>query len=381
MTSRDPIVRKTLDDGTTRYWVRLDVGLDPATGRRRQRRASFRTLRQAKTWVAETRVSAERGTYLDRHRVSLSEHLDGWLAGRLNIRPSTRLSYGNVLRPFHEQLGAVEVGALTRAQVESVRDGLLDGSLRKVGAPGRPLSARSVRYALQTLEAALQSAVRDGLVSRNVVEHVERPCGASAPGAAWNADQARAFLAVAATDRLHAGWLLAFHGLRRGEVLGLRWEDIDLEQRTISITRARVAVGGDVVVSGTKTARGTRILPLPVDVVDALDALRAQSIQERTALGPAYDPTGYVIVDEAGAPLRPEAFSDAFRKLALHAGCPLVRLHDLRHTSVSLKRSLGWPDHLVAAWHGHDESVMRRTYTHHYLADLRAHADALTGGL
>lgn len=381
MTSRELIVRKTLDDGSTRYWVRLDVGSDPATGRRRQRRAVFRTLREAKAWVAETRVSAERGTYHDRHRVTLTEHLDGWLAGRLNIRSSTRLSYGNVLRPFHEQLGAVEVGALTRAQVEAVRDGLLDGSLRKIGAPGRPLTARSVRYALQTLEAALQSAVCEGLAPRNVVEHVERPRGASEPGAAWDVDQARSFLAVAATDRLHAAWLLAFHGLRRGEVLRLRWEDVDLQQRIVRITRARVAVGRDVVVSGTKTARGTRTLPLPADVVDALVGLRARSAAEQDALGPAYAPSGCVAVDEAGSPLRPEAFSDAFRRLALRAGCPPVRLHDLRHTRISLKRSLSWPDHLVAAWHGHDESVMRRTYTHHYLADLRAHADALSEAL
>lgn len=210
-------------------------------------------------------------------------------------------------------------------------------------------AADPVRYALQVLEAALETAVRDGLAPRNPVEHVERPRGPSAPGAAWDAEQAQSFMAVAATDRLHAGWLLAIHGLRRGEVLGLRWEDVDLEERTMRITRARVAVGSEVVISGTKTARGVRTLPLPRDVADALIATRVRQDVEHQAAGPGYLASGYVVVDEAGAPLRPEAFSDAFRRLAGRAGCPPVRLHDLRHTSVSLKRSLGWPDHLVAA--------------------------------
>lgn len=377
----EPIREITLASGRVRYLATLDVGKDPATGKRLQRKQKFDTLKAARAWLAETRTAVMRGTYADRSTVTLAEHLDAWLAGRLNIRPSTRRSYADVLRPFRDRLGAVPVGDVTRRQVEQVRDALLSGEARRVGVKGRPLAPRSVRLALQTLEAAMTAAVRDGLAVRNPVEHVERPSGQSAPGAAWDVEQARAFLRVAAGDRLHAAWLLSLHGLRRGEVVGLPWSAVDLDAGTLSVAQARVAVAGEVLLSGTKTARGTRVLPLPDDLAAALRALRARQAAERLAAGPAYVGEGYVVCDDKGRAMRPEAYSDSFRALAARAGVPVIRLHDLRHTSVSLKRSAGWPDHLVAAWHGHDESVMRRTYSHVYMDDLRAHARTLAGGL
>ena len=180
---------------------------------------------------------------------------------------------------------------------------------------------------------------------------------------------------MAATDRLHAAWLLSLHGLRRGEVLGLTWNAVDLDHRTIAITQARISVAGVAQLSGTKTARGRRTLPLPPEVAEALQEFRRAQRSEAEAAGAAYQASGYVVVDALGQPLRPEAYSDAFTKLARRAGVPVVRLHDARHTSVTLKRSQGWPDHLVALWHGHDESVMRATYTHAHLDDLRRHAE------
>lgn len=177
--------------------------------------------------------------------------------------------------------------------------------------------------------------------------------------------------------RLHAAWLLALHGLRRSEVCGLRWEDIDFRAKTITITRARVFVNTDIVIGPPKTERGQRTLPPPLDVIDALRALRALQKREHLAAGPAYVADGYLVVDELGRALHPSWSSSRFAVLASAAGCPPVRLHDLRPSSVSIKRSLGWPDHLVAAWHGHDEAVMKAVHTHTYLEDLRRYAEGL----
>jgi integrase len=372
---RDPIAKVVLEGGRTRYRVTVDVGADPATGRRRQRKATFDTLKDARRWLAEARSAAERGTYIEPARVTLSEHLDAWLESRINIRPSTRRNYRDALRPWKVCLGSVPLDALTRHQVEQVRNELLSGDLRSIGRAGSPLSPRTVRLNLQVLQAALDAAVRDGSLSRNVAAHVEKPSGGSEPGAAWTPEQAQRFAEVAAGDRLHAAWLLTLHGLRRGEVLGLPWAAVDLEQRTIAITQALVTVDGVPQLSGTKTARGRRTLPLPPDVVEALIAFRRRQDDERRAAGSAYVDSGFVVRDELGRALRPESYSDQFVRLSQKAGLPRIRLHDARHTSVTLKRSQGWPDHLVALWHGHDESVMRGTYTHPYLADLRRHAE------
>lgn len=373
--SREPIAKVVLADGHIRYRVTVDAGSDPATGRRRQRRATFDTLKAARTWLGQTRTAAQRGSFVDRSRITLGEHLDTWLAGRINLRPSTQQNYRDALRPFQARLGSVPLTSLTRQQVEQVRDDMLSGALRAIGRRGKRLSPRSVRLSLQILQAALEAAVRDELLVRNVAAAVERPNGPSKPGAAWTPEQTQTFAAVAATDRLHAAWLLSLHGLRRGEVLGLTWNAVDLDHRTIAITQARISVAGVAQLSGTKTARGRRTLPLPPEVAEALQEFRQAQRSEAEAAGAAYQASGYVVVDALGQPLRPEAYSDAFTKLARRAGVPVVRLHDARHTSVTLKRSQGWPDHLVALWHGHDESVMRATYTHAHLDDLRRHAE------
>ncbi len=292
------------------------------------------------------------------------------MESRINIRPGTRASYITALRPWREQLGAVPLPALTKAQVEQVRDGLLDGSLRRAGRPGTPLAPRTVRLALQLL----QQALRDEVITRNVAAPAERPGGG---GAAWTVAQAQQFAAVAAGHRLHAAWLLALHGLRRSEVCGLRWEDVDLRSRTLTIDRVRVVANWDVVVGPPKTERSRRTLPLPTDVTEALRSLKTTQAREQLAVGAAWVSDGYLVADELGRALHPSWFSSRFTVLPKAAGCPPVRLHDLRHSSVSIKRSLGWPDHLVAAWHGHDEAVMKAVYTHPYMDDLRRHAEAL----
>lgn len=152
----------------------------------------------------------------------------------------------------------------------------------------------------------------------------------------------------------------------------------DLEAGVISISEARVYVAGDVVESGTKTRRGVRTLPVSPEVLAALKALKAAQAAERLEAGAAYVGDGYVAADRLGRALQPEWFSDEFRRLTKAAGLPVIRLHDLRHTSVTLRRAAGFPDRIVAAWHGHDETVMRRTYDHIGLDDLRASQDPFT---
>lgn len=380
----EPIRKVTLKDGSTRYRVVVDVGIRPG-GRRDQRTKTFRTRKDAVRYLTATRSQVDTGRYVRPVKETVDQHLDSWLESKrlAGKRPATMRCYTDALGPVRAMFGHKALQALTADDVETVKAAMLDGTARRIGTVGEPLSARSVNLTLGTLQQALDQAVKREKVHRNVAALVDRAAGQAQPGAAWTPEQAAAFKAVASRDRLHAAWLLTCCGLRRGEVLGLEWDrDLDLDEGTVTVTVSRTTVGGEIVEGPPKTRRGTRTLPLDAALVTALRKLRKRQSGERLAAGVAYDGTlGKVVVDELGRPPRPEWYSDTFGRIARQAEVPVIRLHDARHTSVTIMRSLGIPAHVVAAWHGHDEAVMARTYTHTYLDEMRAAAERLAGSL
>lgn len=383
MAGREPITRVTRADGSARYKVVVDIGDDPASGQRRQRRGTFPTLKEARAWLSEVRVAVARGAYVDRSRATLSDYLHSWLDARINLRPPTRDGYRIALAPWHERLGAVPLRSLTRRQVEEVRDAMLSGVLRVGGlrrgeTDPRPLSPRTVRLALGTLQMALDDAVRDELIGRNVVRLVERPSGPGAPGRGVDGG-AGATLPGGRGVRPPGCCVAPVGGGRAAPRRGVRAAVVTGRPRRHDHHDHRDAehVHGRPMTRRPKTARGARVLPLPADLVDALHQMRARQVEERRAAGAAHVDSGYVVTDELGQPLSPEVYSDRFARLARAAEVPLIRLHDARHTSVTLKRAAGWPDAVTAAWHGHDESVMRRVYTHVTTEDMHKHARGL----
>lgn len=378
---KEPIRKVTLKDGSTRYRVVVDVGTRP-DGRRDQRTSTHRTLKEARVRLSETRVAVGQGTYVRPGRETLDAHLDSWLESKRldGKRPATLRGYADALRPVRTRFGVKPLQELAADDIDSVKAAMIDGSARRIGVKGKPLSARSVNFMLGTLQQALDQAVKRRKVLVNVAALVDRVTGSPRPGAAWTVLESSTFKASASQDRLHAAWLLTCYGLRRVEVLGLRWgRDVDLAGGTVTVRTSRTAVAGKVVEGPPKTARGTRTLPLDPALSAALRAFRTRQSQERLMAGPAYDgSSGLVVVDELGRPPRPEWYSDEFRRLARRAHVPGIRLHDARHTSVTIMRSLGVPDHVVAAWHGHDESVMARVYTHTFLDEMRNAAQRLS---
>jgi integrase len=375
-----PKIRKTGRAGGRTVWkFTLSLGTDPVTGRRRQRVYTYGSHAEAKRELARLTGQIADGKFTDRTDMTVNEALDAYLESACFERAAnTRVSYAGALLPVRDRLGRRRLQSITRKDVESLRDWMLTSGRRRGGQPGTPLGARSVRLTLGRLRAALELACRDGRLARNPAEHVRLPKQDRRPGSTWSEAELRRFAAAAAGDRLAACWRLSLLGLRRGEVLGLRWADVDLPGRTVTVGRARVLVDARVIEKEPKSERGFRTLPLPdADTAAALAALRDLQAIEAMDAGPAYAGSGYVAADELGAPLHPERYSDEFARLCRAAGVPVIRLHDTRHTANSLLAAAGVPDHIRAAWCGHTVAVNVATYTHARPEDLAVAAKAL----
>ena len=381
MGTRDPIKKVVLASGEVRWRFVVDVAKPGEP--RRQRRHTFHTRREAQAVYGRIRGVVADGSHVDRNRVTVAGHIAEWLTkreaeGEDEIREVTLIGYRSALAHAVRAFGDVRLQELTRGRVIG-----MVATMRDAG-----LSGRTIGLTLTLLRAVLRDAVAEGLVVRNVADGVSAPRHRAAGRSAFTAPEVGVLADAARGDRLYPAWLLTLTGLRRSEVLGLRWSDIDIEAGTVRIVRGRVNLEhGRTRVGAPKTAAGARTLRLAGDVelITALRALRARQAAERLALGSAYNPDGYVAVDEAGTPIRPEAYSDAWRALTARAGVRPLTLHEARHTAVTLLRaardaqgnSIG--DHEVAAMMGHDEVVMRRVYSHPSADGQTAAGAALAG--
>lgn len=358
MARGEPIRALNGPDGKVRaYRVVVDVGRD-AAGKRKQLTHTAPTRKAAREWLAETLSDAKRGTLVLRSEVTLDGLLDRWLDGRRDVRAVTVQGYRDVLAPVRKRLGGKRVQEVTVADV----DALVTWMLSKGGQRGQGLSTRSVTATLGALSQALDLAERVGLVSRNVARIVKRPRTRQdeiKTRPVWTAEQAAAFRTVALRDPWAAAWLLALAGMRRSEILGLRWSAVDLDAGTVTVERGRVQVTPtEDAVDDPKATRSRRTLPVSV-LPGVVPALR----RARLAAPPSTDLDPYVVVDADGRPPRPEWFSDRFRALCRDAGVPPIRLHETRHTLVSHLRAQGLSDDDIAAWLGHSVAVMLATYS------------------
>ena len=357
----EPIRRVVRPSGLVRWVAVVDVGTKP-DGRRVQAKRVFMTRRDATEWVAESRRTRRGGDALAK-RITVSEFLDQWLLGRRSLRPTTARNYRDALTPVVRLLGNRQLHAITREDL----DGVVSWMLVNGGRRSEGVGPSTVKLTLRVLRRAFEDALRQGYVRQNVVDHVERPRQMVKEMATWSASEVSAFVRVAEKDRYHAAWLLSLMGLRRGEVLGLRWVDVRLgDSPQLTIRQSRVLVTSDnIVISPPKTGRGHRTLPLEPPVAKALLALQELQATEAQAAGQAYQQSGLVVVNELGTPLRPDVYSDRFRRLVAESGLRPIRLHDLRHTALTLMTLRGVPLPVVAAWAGHaDAAFTLRVYAH-----------------
>jgi integrase len=284
--------------------------------------------------------------------------------------------------PTFTHIGSIKLTDPSGARINAVYATLAEKGKRD-GKKG--LAPLSVRHVHAVLHRACKDAVRWGRLSRNPVEAADPP-RISGNGRSemktWSAEQLGAFLTAVHDDRLRALWhTLAMTGMRRGEALGLLWEDVDLENARLSVRRALIPSGRQVVVSEPKTARGRRSIALDSETVEVLKAQAARQLADQDEWGDGWTDTGLVFTKENGEALHPEDVTRYFRQAVKKAMLPSIRLHDLRHTHATLALRAGIHPKVVSERLGHATvSITLDTYSHAIPA-MQEEAAALIAGL
>ncbi len=399
-------------------WFFVYDGPPADSGRRRQIRVGgFSTEREARAAMTASLAAFGGGEPVMPSRATVSAYLEEWLAGKGGLRSTTRRSYGEHIRLYLAPgLGHLRLAALTDADVDrlfmAMRElgpstdpgpGSTTRRLLAARAPGHgvhPLSPATIRRVHATLMSALNTAVKRKLIPANPARHLElaparRPRavvwtpervaqwkrdGLAPPVAVWTAEQTGTFLDAARSDRLYPLFhLIAYRGLRRGEAVGLRWVDVDLERGALRVTQQVVQLGWATEIGPPKTGSGERTISLDEKTVAVLRRWSVLQVRHREGWASGWVDSGLVFTRENGGPLHPDLATDAFARLARRAGLPPIRLHDLRHTAASLALQAGVPMKVVSEQLGHSSlAITADTYTSVLPAVARAAAEAVS---
>ncbi len=353
----------------------VDVGRDPATGRRRQRwKGGFATRREAEKALGRALAAVGAGEVVDAGGLTVGAYLDQWLAGaRPSLKPSTAKSYGELVQWYvRPRIGHAKLADLNALLIRNLyADLLIEGAVRREGG----VSASTVAVVHRVLRKALNDAVLWGLLGRSPLLGVKPPRREQPEMRAWTPAQVRIFLAAVERDRLYALWVLILStGMRRGEIAGVRWCDVDLDAGILAVRRTRVSVAYSVCETDPKTRCSRRTISLDARVAGVLRSHRRRQLEERLAWGEAWTDTGYVFTSEDGWPVHPERISVLFARLADAAGVPKIRLHDLRHTSASLALAGGIHPKVVSERLGHSSISVTLDLYSHVIPGLQAEA-------
>lgn len=351
-----------------RWWFKVELGADEAGKRQRIQQGGFRTRKEADTALASAITRLQENSYVAPAKTTFGTFLrDEWLpAIEPTIQASTLSSYRmNINKHVIPGLGGMKLQAITPKALNTFYAGLL-ASGRVNGKGG--LSPKTVRNIHVIVRRALGDAVRWGTAQRNAAQFASPPklSASRREMKTWTAEQLRAFLDYASDHDYHpAFYLSANTGMRRGEILGLRWGDIDFEANRLSVRQTVITVDYEIRVGGPKTERGRRSIALDSKTVAVLKAHAKRQKKDRLALAEHYQDHDLVFPRADGRPLHPDLFSQMFDRAVASSGLPRVRLHDLRHTHATLALAAGVHPKVVSERLGHSSvSFTLDVYSH-----------------
>ncbi|MBP1325306.1 integrase [Leucobacter exalbidus] len=351
----------------------------PGAAKRKQTKKTLVTLEEARQWVAEVRAEvAERGG-LSSRELTVAQAFEDWL-GVAELKPPTVRNYRAQFKPVADAFGTLPVRELEPHHVEKLIASMKSGGKRD----GKPFGKWAIRAAVGRLSQALDRLVRHRLLTQNVVQLVDKPKDkrsmrrtfeywkTTGVGDAAKCPNFDKFRRVADEHRDAGAWRLTLCGMTRADIMGLRWDgdvhfdESDPRNSYAEVNQGRVILDGkDDHVDDAKSEQRYRKVyfeRLEPGTVALLRKMKARQAAEKLAAVSAYEDSGYVVVNEAGKPLRPELYSDRFRSLCRKAGVPVIHLHKIRHSLAALLHERGWSVRRAARLLGHTKQVHITNY-------------------
>lgn len=374
--ARGSIMRRVGKRGVT-WLATYDVGRDPVTGKRRQKRFTARTRKEAEERLAKALHELRSGAYVEPSAEPLATYLPRWLEhAAATIAPATAHRYEiDIRRHIIPEIGDVTLGKLTPMAVQELYRRKLDAGL----------ASATVAHIHGVLHRALDQAAKWQLVARNVCDAVDVPRKTPPGMTVWATDEIRAFLRGTTDHHWAALWRLAlFTGMRRGELLALRWSDVDLQRRQLAVQRTltRGRDGKWAVRDGAKTTSGRRPIALPTSCVEALQRHKVAQLERRMKLGPGWPNEDLVFDRGDGLAINPSVLVREFEREARRLKLPRIRFHDLRHTAATFMLTNGDHPKVVSERLGHASVRITLDLYSHVLPDTqRASADRLDEAL
>ena len=348
------------DDVRKKYYVNLDFGIDPETGKQIKKSKTFEKLTQARSALRKHEAARDAGQTILPKEITVTQWLNTWMNDVIKVSRAATTVYAyqqmidNHITPA---IGSVPLQKLTPTMLQQyyavkIREG--------------KISSNTVRKHHDLLNTALRMAVKQGLILNNPAERVEAPVIKRPEIHYYSLEQVQTLLQLCEGTRLEVLIKLAgLLGLRREEIMGLTWDCVDFENKKIEIREVRTMAAAEVVTKDPKTDTSRRTLYMPPDIEDVLR--REQEKQEgyRKALGADYQDSGYVFTHEDGRPVRPNYASELFTKFISDNGLPPLTLHGLRHTFASIANSKGIPVYNISKALGHSSTATTsKIYTH-----------------
>ena len=365
------------------YYAVIYEGTDPATGKGRHRWHAAGPRRiDAERLVNELVKRRHNGETTTTDRSTLGAYLtERWLPlQETRLRPRTHDSYESMVR-LHicPAIGRIRLDKLQPDDLDGLYIDLLRNGNRRGNTAGG-LSSTTVRYVHRILRKALADAERKGIVARNVADLADPPRrstnGEPAAHSVWDASELRRFLTATRGERHHTLFTVAATtGMRRGEVLGLRWDDVDFQRSTLTVRRSLAVVGWkNIYFDDVKTRTGRRTIDISASTLDTLRRHRQALENAAAERGEAFDPKGLLFAEPDGGPIHPEYISRGFDRLSAQHGLPRIRFHDVRHTHATLLLKAAVPVKVVSERLGHASPGFTLNVYQHILPGMQAEA-------
>lgn len=359
-----------------RWCATVDLGY--VAGKRKRKVVYGETRKEVADKLKKLHRDQAAGSLVASDRQTVGQFLDRWLAMSVtpNRRAKTADIYARIVRLYLKpHLGKLQLTKLEPSHVQTMLNTLQVSG----GEDGKPLSPRTVHHVRAVLQRALNQAIRWGIIVRNAAALAEPPRVEKRQVTVLTAAQGQKLLATVAGHQWEGVYSIALLlGLREGEVLGLRWQDVDLDKRTLRVAQTVQRIGKQLVVAPPKTAGSQRTIPLPRTIVELLRRHAERQAERREALGDEWEEHGLVFPTGRGTPVEPRNLIRHFKGALTYAELPDVRFHDLRHSCATMLIAQGIHPRTVMEILGHSQiSVTMNTYGHVQPDVLRAASDAM----